>query len=264
MRQFRRDFEERQSAPHVAVRGFGHQHQRIVIDLQAQRAQAPVVVGQCPLECHHDVVGADRVHHVHAAARQQRRIQFERRVLGGGADEHDHTALDVWQERILLGLVEAVHLVHEQHAAPALRVQAFRFRKRLAHVGEPREHRRDRLEMRVGVLRDQQRQRGLAATRRTPQHHRMHAAGFERTPERRAGTEQPILPDDFIQRARPHPLGQRLQRIGFGKQRAAGGTGGTTWHHRILGNPAFPGIRLAGGHSSGMCQVNLTCRRTGR
>jgi hypothetical protein len=62
--------------------------------------------------------GAEPLERVDPAAREQRRVDLEGRVLGGGADQHDGALLDVGQERVLLGLVEAVDLVHEQDRAP--------------------------------------------------------------------------------------------------------------------------------------------------
>ena len=58
-----------------------------------------------------------RLQHVHCRARQQRAVHFEGRVLGGGADEGQQALLDKRQEGVLLGLVEAVHFIHEQNGA---------------------------------------------------------------------------------------------------------------------------------------------------
>ena len=59
----------------------------------------------------------ERLQHEHLRPRQQRRVDLERRVLGGGADQHDVAGLDARQERVLLRLVEAVDLVHEDDGA---------------------------------------------------------------------------------------------------------------------------------------------------
>jgi hypothetical protein len=89
--------------------------------------------------------------------------------------------LDVRQERVLLRLVEAVDLVDEQQRAAPVSAAAFlRFRDRFAHLRDAGEHRRERLEVQVGVLRDQQRQRGLADARRPPQQQRAGFALFDR------------------------------------------------------------------------------------
>ena len=50
----------------------------------------------------------------HLAARQQRGVELEARILGRRADQGDRAVLDIRQEAVLLGAVEAVDLVHEQ------------------------------------------------------------------------------------------------------------------------------------------------------
>ena len=62
---------------------------------------------------------AERLEAEHLAAREQRRVDRERRVLGGGADQRDRARLDVGQEGVLLRLVEAVDLVDEEDGALA-------------------------------------------------------------------------------------------------------------------------------------------------
>lgn len=58
---------------------------------------------------------AERLQHIHGGPREQRRVDLERRVLGGGADEGEEARLDVRQEGVLLALVEdqydAMHLL---------------------------------------------------------------------------------------------------------------------------------------------------------
>jgi hypothetical protein len=63
---------------------------------------------------------AQRRRGVDAAAGEQRGVDFEGGVFGGGADEADAAALDVGQEGVLLGLVEAMDLVDEEDGARAV------------------------------------------------------------------------------------------------------------------------------------------------
>ena len=86
------------------------------------------------------------------------------------------------QESVLLRLVEAVHFVHEQDGSGAGDKACLGFRQDHAHFRQTGQHGGDGMELGFGVLRQQQGQRGLAATGRPPEDHRMHVAGFDRTP----------------------------------------------------------------------------------
>jgi len=55
--------------------------------------------------------------HVDATAGEEGRDDLEGRVLGGRAHQDDRAVLDVREEGVLLRLVEAVDLVHEEHGA---------------------------------------------------------------------------------------------------------------------------------------------------
>ena len=63
---------------------------------------------------------------VDAAAAEQGGVDLEGGILGGGADETDGAALDVGQEGVLLGLVEAVDLIDKEDSAHAEGVLPFR------------------------------------------------------------------------------------------------------------------------------------------
>src|SRR5690606_19802338 len=223
------NFQQGQATSHIAIGRTGDLHQCLVGDLQRLPAQPALRVVQRATQGERNIVRRHRVHHVHPAPRQQRRIELERRVLGGGANKQDRAALDMWQERILLGLVEPVHLLHEQHRAAAFGEALCGFRQYLAHFRQPGQHRRYRPKLGVGVLRQQQRERGFAATRRPPQNHRMRLAGLHGAAQCRLGCQQPALADHLVERRRPHPFGQRSQSAGVNAQqvRRASGTIGS-------------------------------------
>ena len=52
-------------------------------------------------------------------AGEQRGVELERRVLGGGAHQNDGAILHHRQKAVLLGAVEAVDLVDEEQRAPS-------------------------------------------------------------------------------------------------------------------------------------------------
>ena len=110
------DLEQVQRAPRVAV---GRPRQRLErVGLDAHRVARRLVLQRAAQHLAH-VVERQRAQHVDARPRQQRAVDLERRVLGGRADEAHRAVLDVRQERVLLRLVEAVHLVEEQHRLAA-------------------------------------------------------------------------------------------------------------------------------------------------
>ena len=149
--------------------------------------------------------------HQHLAARQQRAVQREGRVLGGGADQRDGAGLHHRQEAVLLGAVEAVDLVDEQQRALPGAPPARRLVERALQVGDAGEHRRELHEMQAGAGGEQAGDGGLAAARRAPQDQRGQRAARQHARQRAVGAEQVVLPDHLVERARPQPVGQRAR-----------------------------------------------------
>ena len=155
------------------------------------------------------VVVVERLQHVHRRARQQRRVDLERRVLGGRADEGQESRLDMRQEGVLLALVEAVDLVDEDDRRPARAARRLRPLDRLADVLDAAEHRRHGDELGVEGVGHEARQRRLAGARRTPEDHRVQPPGLEGDAQRLARAEQVALADHLVERLRPQPFGER-------------------------------------------------------
>ena len=61
--------------------------------------------------------GSERSETHHTNTTQKRRVDLERRILSGRADQRDGALLDVGQKGILLRLIETVDLVNEQHGS---------------------------------------------------------------------------------------------------------------------------------------------------
>src|ERR1700679_291606 len=74
-------------------------------------AEATGAIGESAMEECDDIGFGKSLQCVDAAAGEQSGVEFEGGILGGGADEADGTALDVGQEGVLLGLVEAMNFV---------------------------------------------------------------------------------------------------------------------------------------------------------
>src|SRR5262249_28925767 len=146
---------------------------------------------------------------------EERRVDLEGRVLGGGTHEHDGALLDVRQERVLLGLVEAVDLVDEENGA-ASADGAFRLGlgRDLTYLLHAREYSREGRETRTDHLGHEPSESGLTGAWRSPEDHRVQRAVLERAPQHLAGPDQMLLPDDLVEASRPHPIGERARRYG--------------------------------------------------
>ncbi len=115
-----RGFERGQRPPRVPRRE-PHDHRARVIR-QLDRAVQPARVDPRPLDQHREVLVVERLERQQQRARQQRRDHRERRVLRRRGDEDDPAVLDARQQRILLGLREAVDLVEEEHRREPVQV----------------------------------------------------------------------------------------------------------------------------------------------
>src|SRR5262249_3162994 len=159
--------------------------------------------------------------------------EFEGGVLSGGTDKGDGAALDVGENSILLGLVEAVDLIYEEDGAPPGHAQE------LAGILHDATEISDACgdsakgdEAGVGDAGDDGGKGGLAAARRSPENHRGNAVTLNGAAERPAWGEQVLLPDDLIKRARAHAGGKglRLGRRGIVAPRHACAQGvGVAW-----------------------------------
>src|SRR6266478_3091582 len=149
---------------------------------------------------------------VNLGAREQGRNHLERRIFRGRADKGNVPGLDVWQKRVLLCLVEAVHLVDEDDGALPGTCFAFGIRHHFLDLLDAGEHRAEGNKVRAREPRNQPRQRGLTAARRSPEKHGAEIVIFNLRAQRLAGSKKFFLADDFVERARAHALRERLMR----------------------------------------------------
>ena len=135
--------EHVQRDPRVAVCDAGDRAERLGGHLGVERGEAALAVRERPLHDREQIVLLESAENIDPAAREQRGIHLEGRVLGRGADEDDRALLDVGQEGILLGAVEPVDLVDEEDGAhPAAAALALRLADHLADFLDARQDRR--------------------------------------------------------------------------------------------------------------------------
>ena len=158
---------------------------------------------------------------VELAAREQRRVDLEVRVLGGRADQRDQARLDRRQQRVLLRLVEAVDLVQEEDRAPAVGRPAARAPRSStrAHVGHAGLHRRELHEL---GCRWRGRRSAPAWSCRCPAAPKKIIDGTRSAAIARRsaalGPDQVRLALELVEALRAQPLGQRRRR----RERAVG------------------------------------------
>ena len=134
----------------------------------------------------------------------QRLIDFEIGVFGGGADQGEGAVFHPGQQCILLGGVEAVHLINEQDRAQAVVLQALPGGVHLAaQILDPRQHRVEAAEGGAGAAGDDPRQGRLARARRAMQDQVADPIGGDRPAQQPAGTQDRLLADEVVEAAGP-------------------------------------------------------------
>ena len=123
---------------------------------------------------------------------------------------------DVGEKSVLLGFVEAMDFVDEDDGSLAAVRFAFRGGHDFLDFLDAGEHRAEGYELGTREAGNHARERGFAATGRTPQEHRGDLIVFNLLAERFAGAEKFFLADEFIERARAHAFGERLVSGVFG------------------------------------------------
>ena len=73
-----------------------------------------------PSKQQHNLLFGQRLQNVDTRPRKQRRNNFERRILGGRADQADVALFHVRKKRILLRFIEAMDFVDEDNGARAV------------------------------------------------------------------------------------------------------------------------------------------------
>ena len=173
--------------------------------------QAAFLVAQRPADDGPDLVVGQWLEPPDAHPRQESSVHLEVRVLGRRADERDRPVLDVRQEGVLLGLVEAVDLVEEEEAPRPVQIESFLgLGDRRADLDDPGHDRRHAAEVGADLGCEEAREAGLAGPRWAPQQERCEMPTSHAPTQRTTLADEVLLPDELGQVARSHPGGQRL------------------------------------------------------
>ncbi len=150
--------------------------------------------------------------HQNLGAGEKRRIDLEGGVFGGRADQDDRAVLDIGQEGILLGAVEAVNLVDEQERPLAMLAAAAGGFEGLAQLRHAGEHRRNLLEMEPDSIRQEPRNSCLAGAGRAPEDERHEPLLVHKPAQHAVRSQEMILADDLFEGLGAQPVGQWPRR----------------------------------------------------
>ena len=221
-----RELERREGGAAVPAR----ERHDLVRGVGAERVAAPEAhrIGERTVEQHADVVVREDRELDHARTRDERGVDLEEGVLGGGAHEHHDAVLHGMEQGILLRAVEAVDLVDEQDRALARGEQAVLGRlDGLAQVLDGARDGRHLDERRMGAVGDDARERGLARARRTVEDDRGERILLDGAAQPRALPHRGFLADEPVEGLGTHPHRERgvevaLVALDVGEQRIHG------------------------------------------
>ncbi len=128
------------------------------------------------------------------------------------------------EECVLLRLVPAMDLINEQDGLPAETLELLRPAERVAEFLEPAAGCGELHEVRARRVRDDPRERRLAAPGRTPEDHGRHPILHNGRAEECAGADELLLPDERIERRRADTLGERSGWSGGAAERDHSGS----------------------------------------
>ncbi len=198
-------FQRIEDAAGVAV---GHVHQMgqgVIVNLHVELAVPAFGIRQRLARDGEEVILGQRLELEDAGAADQRLVDLEIGVLGGGADEDHGAVFHPRQQRVLLRLVEPMNLIHEQDGALAeLTAPLLRGRDSRADIGHAGQHRVDGDEVGACGVGDNPRQGRLTRARRPVKDDRAQLIGLDGATQQPARPDDVFLADELVQGARPH------------------------------------------------------------
>jgi hypothetical protein len=142
------------------------------------------------------------------------------------------------QKGILLGFVEAMHFVHKHDGAVAGAPGMLGSGHDVFDFANSGEYGAEGDKFRMRAPSDQSRERGLAASRRSPQDHGTEVVGFDGRAQRFSRAQKRFLARKLLERTRTHAFCERracgdLLRFHFGEKAHAGFAHGSVVTLRI-------------------------------
>ena len=183
---------------------------RLVVDSDVEPPEASLPVGERAAQDLLDLGGGEQLEAEDPGAREQRRHDVERRILGGRPDQRDGPVLHVRKHDVLLRAVETVDLVDEEDRADAGDAQPIpRLRDHRADLRDTGTHGGEAREVAARLARHQRGDRRLAGPRRPPEQEREDLVALDHQPERGPRAEHRLLPDELVEARGAHARGER-------------------------------------------------------
>jgi hypothetical protein len=183
---------------------------RIFIHLHVVISESALFVGQCAIDQHFELLDCERLKSKNLRSRHECAVNIKEWIVSGRADEAESPCLDVWQENVLLRLVEMMDLINEQDRLSPGRAQTIcGCSDNPAHFGDIAFYAADPDELCVRHFRNDPSQCGLAAAGRPGENHRGQTIGFNGTAQQFARRQDVLLADELVERARTHARGKR-------------------------------------------------------
>ena len=212
--EFGGDVEGVEGVAGVAASVGGDGVEGVFISLDATGTEAIGVVGEGAMEEGDDLDFGEGDEGVDAAAGEERGVDLEGWVFGGGADEADGAAFDIGEEGVLLGLVEAVDLIDEEDGARAEAGGFFGLDHDLLDLLDAGEDGGELDEGGSGGLGDDLGEGSFADARGAPEDHGGGVVGFDGELEGFAGAEEVLLAGVAGEGAGAHALGEGGAAVG--------------------------------------------------
>jgi len=160
-----------------------------------------------------DSVFVERAKRHHAGAREQRGVEFERWILGRGADQGDGSVFHHGQKGILLRAIEAMDFIDKQQGRAADGASLAGLLKYFLQIRDAAENGGDLHEVEIGLPCKKSCDSGLSRSRRTPEDKRAHGAGANQSRQRAVCAKQMILPRNIAKLHGAQAISERSRRV---------------------------------------------------
>ena len=202
--------ERVEGAAHVAAGRLSDVAKRVRIDRNALFAVATFLVFDRAHDGLFNVALRERLELEQPAAAHDGGGHGDHGVFRGRADEAHDALLDGGEDGIGLRFRPAMALVEQKIGGLPVEPQpAFRVLERLAHLAHAAGDGVHAHEGRRCGMGDDRGQRGLAGARRAEEYGAGQPVGFDGAAQKPSLADDVLLSDEFVQRARPHPVGER-------------------------------------------------------